>query len=160
MLFPLESGKFRVDQIIVAGRYQVHGELKCASEPTTSHFSPFGAYTGRTCPDIIPPHPPRTKSMKFKKTIMIVSLSKKGKGRDRQRLEYSTVTQVVVSLSPSQCTVQAVGEVVTQQVGFDVVLLDSKCYQLVNTEGTSGVDFWVRRYDIRACTPCVCPKHS
>jgi urease accessory protein UreE len=89
----------------------------------------FGTdHTSYACPDLIPPHPSRTKSTKFKKTIMIVSLSNKEKGRDRQRLEYTTVTQVVVSLSPSQCTVQAVGDLVAQQVGFDVVLLDSKCY--------------------------------
>jgi hypothetical protein len=89
----------------------------------------FGTdHTSYACPDLIPPHLPRTKSTKFKKMIMIVSLSNKEKGRDRQRLEYTTVTQVVVSLSPSQCTVQAVGDLVAQQVGFDVVLLDSKCY--------------------------------
>jgi hypothetical protein len=45
----LESGKFIVNQITVGGRYHVHGELKCASEFTTSYYSPFGAYTGRAC---------------------------------------------------------------------------------------------------------------
>lgn len=127
---------------MVGSTYEIHGEPQSASEPKTSYMSPFGAYTGRTCPDVLPPHPPRPKNTKFKKTIMIVSLSKRGKGKDRQRLEYSTVTQAAVNLSQSQCTVQAVAELVAQQVGFEVVLLDSKCYQLLNTEGTSGVDFW------------------
>ena len=30
----------------------------------------------------------------------------------------------------------------TQQVGFDVQLLDSKCYPLLANEGTSGTEFW------------------
>ena len=142
MLFPLDDGKFRGNQIVVGSTYYVHGESQGTTEPTTSQFSPFGAYTRRTCPDLQPPHPPHTRTTRFKKTIMIVSLSKQGKGKGRQRIEYTTVTQVVVTLSPSQCTVQAVGDLVAQQVGFEVVLLDSKCYQPLNTEGTSGMDFW------------------
>ena len=128
MLFPLDDGKFRGNQIVVGSTYYVHGESQGTTEPTTR---PFGAYTRRTCPDLQSPHPPRTRTTRFKKTIMIVSLSKQGKGKGQQCIEYTTVTQVVVTLSPSQCTVQAVG---AQQVGFEVVLLDSKCYQLLNTE--------------------------
>ena len=30
----------------------------------------------------------------------------------------------------------------TQQVGFQAVLLDSKCYPLMSNEATSGIEFW------------------
>ena len=110
VLFPLENGKFKLSNIIVGNTYEVHGEVISMSvseatsrSPGTS--SPFGAYTGRTCPDLPPPHPPHSKNAKMKKTIMVVSLSKKGEGKERLRLDYTTVTQVVVSLSAAQCTV-------------------------------------------------------
>ena len=155
VLFPLDNGKFKLSNVVIGKTYEVHGEeapSMSASEatPTASRSlgisSPFGAYTSRTCSDIPPPHLPRPKSTKFKKTIMIVSLAKKGKGKERSqcsiRLDYTTVTQVVVSLSVAQCTVMAVAGLVTQQVGFDVILMDSKCYPLLNSEGTAGLDFW------------------
>ena len=34
------------------------------------------------------------------------------------------------------------GELVSQQVGFPVVSLVSKCYPLTLNSGTSGIDFW------------------
>jgi hypothetical protein len=36
----------------------------------------------------------------------------------------------------------AVAGLVVQQLGFDVVLMDSKCYPLLDSEGTSGLGFW------------------
>ena len=48
----------------------------------------------------------------------------------------------VVDLSPSACTVSAVTDLVRKQVAFDVLLLDSKCYQLLGNENTSGEGFW------------------
>ena len=54
------------------------------------------------------------------------------------KMDYSVVTQIVVSLVPSQCNVQAVGDLVAQQVGFEVVLLDSKCFPLLANESTFG----------------------
>ena len=73
---------------------------------------------------------------------MIVSLLKRGRGKERLHLDYTTVTEVVVSLSAAQCTVLAVAGLVVQQLGFDVVLMDSKCYPLLDSEGTSGLGFW------------------
>ena len=72
---------------------------------------------------------------------MVVSLSKKGKEK-KGKLEYTTVTQVVVSLSPSECNVPAISQLVSQQLGFQAILLDCKCYPLVCNESTSGIDFW------------------
>lgn len=102
--------------------------------------------------DYPPPHPPHSKAAKFKKTIMVVSLSRKGKGKERQRLDYTTVTQVVVSLRESNCTVAAVGAAVTQHIGFDVILMDSKCYPLMNSDGTSGSGFWKSTQKILAAS--------
>ena len=97
VLFPLENGKFELRNIIVGKTYEVHREVVSMSvseatsrSPVTS--SPFGAYTGCSCPDL-PPHPPRSKNAKIKKTITVVSLSKKGKGKERLRLDYTTVTK-------------------------------------------------------------------
>ena len=52
------------------------------------------------------------------------------------------VTQVFLCLQPDQCNVPSVADLVASQVGFPVVLLDSKCYPLSTNSGTSGVDFW------------------
>lgn len=67
------------------------------------------------------------KMRKIKKTILLISLSKKGKNKAKGKLDYKAVTRVVASLMPSQCNVPAVTQLVSQQVGFVVQLLDSKC---------------------------------
>ena len=53
------------------------------------------------------PLPPRSKSSKIKKSILVVSLSKKGKEK-KGKMEYTAVTEVVVSLSLADCNVPAV----------------------------------------------------
>ena len=150
VLFPMDNGKFKANQIIIGATYVVHGnQTSSSSEATSSHSAsplmPYGAYTSCTYSqfDPPPPHPPRSlKSNEIKKNILVVSLSKKGKERAKQHLEYTTVTQIVISLSPSQCSVPAIAQIVTQQVGFQVILLDSKCYPLLSSEGTSGTECW------------------
>ena len=65
--------------------------------------------------------------------MVVVSLKKRdGKGsstKGNSKVEYKIVTQVTVSLdSSSPCTVCKVTDLVSKQVGVDVILLDSKCY--------------------------------
>lgn len=85
VLFPLESGKFKVNQVVVGYTYEVHGSpLDAASAtPQYSTSTPYGAYTNPTFQaSPPPPHPPRSSKMsKIKKTILLISLSKKGKDK-------------------------------------------------------------------------------
>jgi len=41
-----------------------------------------------------------------------------------------------------ECTVSKVAELVKRQVGFEVVLLDSKLFPVIDNESTSGPEFW------------------
>ena len=157
VLFPIHNGRFKVAQVKPGFTYEVHGDEPTSSSkeaPTSAvtpggFGSPFGAYASlydSATPFPNPPHAPRSKKP-IRKTIILVSLSSKDKDKPTSskaslRMDYSIVTQVVISLVPSQCNVQTVAELVTQQVGFEVVLLDSKCFPLFANEATSGIDFW------------------
>ena len=75
---------------------------------------------------------------------MVISLHKKGKGK----IEYTTVTEIVLLMTPSECNVSNITDKVSEQVGFPAVLLDSKCFPLIKNDSTSGVEFWksTRKY--------------
>ena len=88
---------------------------------------------------------------------MVVSLSKKGKEK-KGKLEYTAVTQVVVSLSPTESNVPAISQMVTQQLGFQAVLLDCQCYPLMSNESTSGIDFWKSTRKILAASKSLYEK--
>ena len=49
-----------------------------------------------------------------------------------------------MTLEPAggQCNIKEVCNKVRDQVGFEAVLLDSKCYPLVTNGDTSDPDFW------------------
>ena len=146
VLFPLENGRFKLNHVLVGGTYEVHRNCPPdAPMPLAAHVqSPYGAYTNPTFSNPSPPlpHPPRSSKLtnKIKKTIVMVSLSKKGKEKAKARLDYTPVTQVVVSLTPAQCSVPAVTQLVTQQVEFEVLLLDSKCYPVLTNDQTRPLD--------------------
>lgn len=65
-----------------------------------------------------------------------------------------------MSLTPAQCSVPAVTQLVTQQVGFEALLLDSKCYPLLANEGTSGIEFWKSTRKILGSSKSVYEKVS
>ena len=46
----------------------------------------------------------------------------------------------MIPLGPSQYNVTSVMQMVTQQVGYDIILLDSKCLPVLLSEVTLGVD--------------------
>ena len=48
----------------------------------------------------------------------------------------------MVLLSPVTRNVKEVSQLIAKQVDFDVVLLDSKGYPLLDNESTSGESFW------------------
>lgn len=94
VLFPLENGSFKLNQVLVGGTYEVHGNCPRDSPvPLVAHMqTPFGAYTNPTfsTPSSSLPHPPRSsKTSNIKKTIVMVSLSKKGKAKAKARLDYT-----------------------------------------------------------------------
>ena len=159
--FPSEgSGKFNPASLMSGYTYKV-----CSSENTTQTMSPptqapgtcpqtpFGSYPaiqGQTKHKFaVPlqiPHPPRSLKRVVKKSIVVANLSARDGSRASSSktngLTYTEVTQVLVSLTVAECNVLAVSEFVRAQLGFEVVLLDSKLYPIANIEATSGMDYW------------------
>lgn len=72
--------------------------------------------------------------------VVLVSVKKSTKGKGQ--IKYDVITQVVVNLSSATCSVNGVSQLVAKQVDFDVILLDSKGFPLLNNESTSGESFW------------------
>ena len=117
VIFTLDYGKFNRNVIVAGLTYEVHGN-QLNSNNSQSRPSPFGAYTQpRYHWDPLPPHPPHALG-KVKKNIVVVSLSQKEKQK-KGKLDYTTVTQVVVPIWPSDCNVPAVTRLVSQQVRFE-----------------------------------------
>ena len=76
-------------------------------------------------------------------------------------MEYVIVTQVTVSLNPSSSNVWKVTELVNKQVDLDVILLDSKCYPLLENESTSGETFWRSTRKVQAASRSIyCSRHK
>ena len=150
-IFPNDAtGRFFSCAFTVGAVYDVHGSDH--DGPGTSSGSgmpsgPFGAYTRYAIPNP-PPHPPPITCPKkhvIKKNIGLASLSARKQGpSSRNRIQYTAVTQMTVSLDPSrgQCCVSGVCEKVKEQIGFDVVLLDSKCFPVLPNDDTSCPEFW------------------
>ena len=146
VIFPHEStGRFfsSIDAI-----YDVYG----TDAPDKSSFgspslAPFGSYT-RYAASNHPPHPSPfvcQKKRLVKKSIVLGSLSLREQGpSSRNRIQYSVVTQLTVTLDPAigQCSIEGVCKKVKEQVGFDPILLDSKCYPLLANDDTTSPDFW------------------
>jgi len=78
VLFPLESGKFKSNQVVIGSTYEVHGEPISGSPDATSSATPqcistaYGVYTNPTFQSVtnpLPPHPlahrRRTKLIKL-----------------------------------------------------------------------------------------------
>lgn len=132
--------------------YNVHGKEADVSTNSATPNSPFGSYTAFTAP-LPRPHPPLsrnssgiTKRKLIKKSILLASLSlqEQGTSPSKSKFQYEVVTQIIVSLDPTlgRCCVKAVCDKVKDQVGFEVVLLDSKCYPITANEITSDPEYW------------------
>ena len=97
-------------------------------------------YTGPTySQSILTPIPASLSKKTWCKTIVLVSLTRKEGVRASKG--NAQVDYEVVDLSPSACTVSAVTDLVRKQVEFDVLLLDSKCYQLQEMKILQERDF-------------------
>ena len=144
------TGRFFCSSFTVGAIYDVYGtESPGTSSNTCSGFTsaPYGSYTRYTISHP-PPHPPpiiTPKKRLIKKSVVLGSLSAHEPGvSSRNKIHHAAVTQITVTLDPSlgQCCVGGGSQKVKDQVGFDVILLDSKCYPLLTNEDTSSEDFW------------------
>ena len=155
-VFPHEtSGCFNRTLIDPLALYAVHGDKLPSSHatnlPLVSSPSPsaYGAYVGPT-QQVPPPRPQlaqRRKSNSYRKTIQVVSLSlpnqnKPSTSKASTHLEYKVITQIIVSLEVERCSGSIVAELVHQQVGFEVIRLDSKCFPILECESTTAIEFW------------------
>ena len=59
---------------------------------------------------------------------------------------------MVVTLEAGHCSPRNVAELVRHQVGFEVVLLDSKCFPVLDSETMAGIDFWKSNLKILAAS--------
>ena len=150
-VFPHEtSGRFNRTLIDPSAVYTVHGDEISGAHTTPSSnpavISSYGAYTGPTAH--LPPsriHTTQHRKSNFRKTLPLVSLSAPNKpstSRASFNLDYKVITQVVVSLEMGHCSAAMIAELVRQQVGFEVILLDSKCFPLLESDATKSHDFW------------------
>ena len=183
-IFPRNSGRFNPSQIDSAYSYEVHGDLvdvttstlpKDANLPTT----PYGAYTipkhtGKSSlrADMSQPlrYPNcnsrgRVKNTMISKTIVLVTLHGGSHFADRpssskMNLLYEVVTQTQFSVDPNDCSPSAVAHSVSQSVGFEVILLDSKCYPLLDNATTSTSEFWRSTRKILAASKSVFQRLS
>lgn len=166
VIFPhKQTGRFNCQLIDVRSLYEVHGEEVPGSTPAMTHTpptTPFGAYTGPS------PHPAAglsspvafpasvRKKNTFRKTVALVSLSPAPADcpciSTSPGLAYSIVTQVVVALKVNRCGPTIVAELVKQQVGYDVILLNSKCFPVLDNDISRSSEFWKSTRKIMAAS--------
>ena len=65
---------------------------------------------------------------------------------------------MVVPLEVGQCSLATVAESINQQVGFPVVLLDSKGYRIIESNITNSPEFWKSNHKILAASMLVYEK--
>ena len=86
-----------------------------------------------------------TLSLSLKKRNVIrktISLIRLEKGRDK-KVSFVPITDIIIKMNgQDDCTVIRVAELVKDEVGFDVTLVNTKCNQIVESDATRGLDFW------------------
>lgn len=154
VVFPSEnSGRF--NSLIGGSTYEVQGDSgQAQSSGYSSSTLPYGAYP--TMPSYVSvSRPPgvlvrATKPQRrvIRKTIQVASLSShdpdKPCSSKSARMAHTIVTQVIITLDPSngKCNVTTAAEKVQKQLGFSVILLDSKLFPITESETTSSSEFW------------------
>ena len=172
-VFPGQSGRFNPSQIDPYYTYEVHGDPLHVSTAASSqaasqeNVSPFGAYP---VPASTPLSAQPVKyfargqpcASKVSKTIVLVTLQGPGNGDkpSTSKLTYNVVTQIQVSIDVNDCSPSVVAREVSESVGFDVILLDSKCYPLLDNAATSVVSFWRSTRKILAASKSIFQKVS
>ena len=135
-----ETGRFVATKLHTNSSYEVCGDSQeDASAQTTTGSSqglstPFGSYTSYQFtqgPPLkqLPPAAYSSKGRKvIRKTIGLVTL-KSAKGK----LTLETITEVIVCIADNDhCSVPIVAQLVKEQVGCDVNLLNNKLYPILD----------------------------
>lgn len=154
VLFPGPSGRFNPIQLDGSFTYEVLGDEIVIGRARDS-AQPFGAYSS---PQAVqsslprPPHPPHAigskitkhQQPKVQKTIALVTLSypESHKPSSSKALIYTVVTQTQVSIDSTSSNPKDVSSLVSGQVGFEVVFLDSKCYPILHNDATTVLEYW------------------
>ena len=171
-VFPKEtSGRFNRALIDMSAIYNVHGDEMSSGDTRSSPSQTpgaFGAYTGPTAPALLSPNTAagvvshKRKRSTFSKTLALVSLTapdpNKASTSKASHLDYKVVTQVVVSIEAGVCSPSSVAEKVRQQVSFEIVLLDSKCFPILENDATASIDFWKYNRKILAASKSLYTK--
>lgn len=74
--------------------------------------------------------------------LVTLSLPDPEKPSSSKSLAYSIITQTQVSIDNSCCNPTSISNLISLNVGFEVVLLDSKCYPILHNEATTEFEFW------------------
>ena len=155
-IFPGHSGVFNPSQVEVGCTYEVMGDLSSSDPMDVARPAPFGGYmaSGFSNKAHFPiPHPPTFAAASgislpsqkgFRKTIILVTLSPAPSSSKASKpgVTYTTVTQTQVTVNSSTCKPSVIAGMVSSTVGYDVILLDSKCYPLLDNTATTELDFW------------------
>ena len=152
------TGRFNHAQLHSGGTYEVHGEtieknvLPAPDHPSHSEANPANkhsqtrfasassGFSFTQAPSTSKPLPLHLKKKKaVRKTVSLVRLEKSSDGKVVQH----TVTDVIVKLACDvECCVPFVIERIKEEVGFDVVLINTKCSKILDNDATRGIDFW------------------
>ncbi len=150
--------------------YEVQGTAAQESlvESSLQQGSPFKQQSLFGSYPLSKPHPPLLKAQRWsavvKKTISVISLSvrddSKGGSSRNHKLSYTIATQVIVNINTGigENTVSAVSALVKSQVGFEPILLDSKLFPLIDSDATSGIEFWKSTRRIMAASKSLYDK--
>ena len=67
---------------------------------------------------------------------------KPSSSKSNSLLEYQVITQFVVTIDSDNCSLATVSNLVQQQIGFEAMLLDSKCFSVMESDTTNSMEFW------------------
>ena len=170
VLFPGPSGRFNPTQLDGSFTYEVLGDEIVIGRARDS-AQPFGAYSS---PQAVqsslprPPHPPHAigskitkhQQPKVQKTIALVTLSypESDEPSSSKALIYTVVTQTQVSIDSTSSNPKDVSSLVSGQVGFEVVFLDSKCYPILHNDATTVLEYWKSTRKILAASKAAYEK--
>ena len=156
-----------------SAKYEVHGEPAATSSVTKL---PFGSYSGPShlqsshvslssprSHGATRPFPASLKKKHtFRKTIILVSLScaslENKVSTSKSDITYTIVTQLVITLDMDNCGRSVVADLVKEETGYEVILLDSKCYPVLSNDTTNSVEYWKSTRKILAASETLYQK--
>ena len=159
VIFPSENSE-KFNAFFAGSTYEVQGasgnlpQVQVQGYPPSP--SPFGAYlavqpylpAASRPPPSVPVQATKQIRQLIRKSIQVASFSPCDPDTPctsrSSKMLHTVVTQVIVTLDTAnhECNVCTVAEKMKKQLGFSVVLLDSKLFPLIDNESTTGAGFW------------------